>query len=319
MALASQSKWALVGPGAIGLYYSALLIKSGVPLSIIARSDLVAMRENGILLRFLQYSGDDAEKLYLNSEFNVTPKQISADSNKVGFVDYILIAAKSTVNQNLLSSLDPLIKEGHTVLITLQNGLGNAEFFAQHFPRNPVLSGLCFVCVNRTAPAVVENYLLGRVEIGSFQDRWSECASSVVDVFNSAGIKTQLARSMSAALWRKLCWNIPFNGLSIVCGGITTDRILNDPSRRARAARLMQEVRSVSTKAGYFISDDFIQSQFDVTESMGAYKPSSLIDFVSGRSVEVEAIWGEPLRRGMAMGIDMFELQDLYESLKKIL
>ena len=86
MALASQSKWALVGPGAIGLYYSALLIKSGVPLSIIARSDLVAMRENGILLRFLQYSGDDAEKLYLNSEFNVTPKQISADSNKVGFV-----------------------------------------------------------------------------------------------------------------------------------------------------------------------------------------------------------------------------------------
>ena len=318
MTLARQPKWALVGPGAIGLYYSALLIKSGSSLAILARSDLAEMRENGILLRLLQYSGEEADTLVLNSEFNLMPEQITADANEIGFVDYVLIASKSTVNQNIIGSLGPLVKEGHTALITLQNGLGNAEFFAQYFPRNPVLSGLCFVCVNRTAPAVVENYLTGRVEIGSLQDLWPECAAAVVDAFNSAGIRTKLAKSMSAALWRKLCWNIPFNGLSIVCGGITTDRILKDPSYRARAARLMQEVRSVSTKAGYLISDDFIQSQFDVTESMGAYKPSSLIDFLSGRSVEVEAIWGEPLRCGKAMGIDMFELQDLYECLKKI-
>jgi len=53
-----------------------------------------------------------------------------------------------------------------------------------------------------------------------------------------------------------------------------------------------------------------------VTEKMGAYQPSSLIDFVQQRPVEVEAIWGEPLRRGRAAGVTMPELQQLYAAIQ---
>ena len=105
MTLSRQPKWALVGPVAIVLYYSALLIKSGTSLAILARSDIAEMRENGILLRLLQYSGEDADTLVLNREFNLMPEQITADANEIGFVDYVLIAAKSTVNQNIIGSL----------------------------------------------------------------------------------------------------------------------------------------------------------------------------------------------------------------------
>jgi 2-dehydropantoate 2-reductase len=49
---------------------------------------------------------------------------------------------------------------------------------------------------------------------------------------------------------------------------------------------------------------------------MGPYRPSSLIDFVEGRDVEVEGIWGEPLRRGLAAGVKMPETEKLVAEIK---
>ena len=51
---------------------------------------------------------------------------------------------------------------------------------------------------------------------------------------------------------------------------------------------------------------------------MGAYQPSSLIDYLAGREVEVEAIWGEPLRRAQAAGVAMPHLEKLYAELKRL-
>ena len=51
---------------------------------------------------------------------------------------------------------------------------------------------------------------------------------------------------------------------------------------------------------------------------MGAYRPSSVIDFVEGRPVEIEAIWGEPLRSAIKAGADMEKLNDLYQSIKAL-
>jgi 2-dehydropantoate 2-reductase len=51
---------------------------------------------------------------------------------------------------------------------------------------------------------------------------------------------------------------------------------------------------------------------------MGPYRPSSLIDWQEGRAVEVEAIWGEPLRRAQAAGIAMPRLAALYAQLRHL-
>jgi len=109
---------------------------------------------------------------------------------------------------------------------------------------------------------------------------------------------------------------VPFNGLAIAAGAITCDRILADPALKHRARRLMLEVQAAAAGYGHRIDDSFLQGQFDVTEKMGAYQPSSLIDFVQQRPVEVEAIWGEPLRRGRAAGVTMPELQQLYAAIQ---
>jgi len=298
--------YALVGPGAIGLYYGGLLANSGAALHVLARSDYQVLEASGISIRMI-----DPTTNTLNAEHHVKPVQVAQRADEIGAVDYVIIAAKATVNAALIESLCPLIACGRTVVLTLQNGMGNADFFAKHFPQTPMLAGLCFVCANRTAPGVVENYLPGRVEIGSLHDAYASEALAMVELFNQAGIRTNHSSSLNASLWRKLCWNIPFNGLSIAAGGITTDKILGDPNIVQRARRLMQEVQQAAALDGHAIPDSFLQGQFDVTERMGAYQPSSLIDFLEARAVEIDAIWGEPLRRGQALGAAMPELEQL--------
>ena len=138
----------------------------------------------------------------------------------------------------------------------------------------------------------------------------------MVGAFQLTGIKTITSQQLEASLWRKLCWNIPFNGLSVVAGGFTTDQILANPDLYARANALMQEVQAAARRAGHPIGDDFLQQQFDVTHGMGAYRPSSLIDFQAGRAVEVEAIWEIPLLRGQNLGASMPELVRLVAALR---
>jgi len=307
----SERRWALLGPGAIGLNYGAHLAESGVSLSIVARSDREALASHGIRLRVVSPATGVPER-----ERAVTPAAVVGSAGEAGTVDAVIIAAKSTANEDLIGDLRALVVPGRTILLTLQNGMGNAEFFARHFPENPVLGGLCFICVNRVAPGVVENYHPGRVEIGSFDDRWPGLAESAAAMFEAAGVRARYAPELDAALWRKLCWNVPFNGLSIAAGGVTTDLILADPAIKNRARRLMNEVRAAAAAAGHGIPDKFIEGQFEVTEKMGAYRPSSLIDHLEGRPVEIEPIWGEPLRRGRALGVAMPELEKLYGEIR---
>lgn len=309
--LKQNSSYALVGPGAVGLYYGGRLAEAGAALHVLARSDAPVLQSQGITLRNV-----DPSNYELVSERQIQPAQVDTDPQAIGPVDCVLVAAKSTYNHKLVHDLQPLIEPGRTVILTLQNGVGNAEFFAQYFPDNSIVCGLCFICVNRTAQAVVENYHPGRVEFGSLGDAWPELVTSVVECFKGAGVKAIGSESLDASLWRKLCWNIPFNGLSIAAGGWTTDRLLADPDLKARARRLMEEVREAAALSGHVIPDKFIQGQFDVTEQMGAYQPSSLIDYLAGRPVEVEAIWGEPLRRGTALGAAMPELRQLVAELQ---
>jgi 2-dehydropantoate 2-reductase len=309
--LSAKSRYALVGPGAVGLYYGGLLAESGAALNVLARSDATTLADSGITLRSVNPQNNE-----LIQQRQIMPAQISTDARAIGRVDCVLVAAKSTYNEQLVDSLRPLIEPGRSVIVTLQNGMGNAEFLASNFPHNPILCGLCFVCVNRTAPAVIENYHPGRVEFGSLGDTWPQLVSTLVQIFKHAGVKSVSSHSLDASLWRKLCWNIAFNGLAITAGGLTTDRLLADARLARRARRLMEEIARAAALSGHVISDTFIQAQFDVTAKMGAYQPSSLIDYLAGRPVEVAAIWGEPLRRGLALGAAMPELAQLLVELK---
>ena len=97
-----------------------------------------------------------------------------------------------------------------------------------------------------------------------------------------------------------------------------TDVLINDPQNRALCLRLMEEVAAGSAACARPIDPVFIDQMIDYTESMESYAPSMKLDFDSGRPLELEAIYGNPLRAARAAGIPMPETQVLYDQLKSL-
>jgi 2-dehydropantoate 2-reductase len=296
---------AVVGAGAVGAYYGARLARAGEDVNFLMRSDLAAVRERGLTVRVA------------DGDFHLSKVAAFGDPAQIGPVDLVIVGLKATANDALEKLLPPLL-HATTAILTLQNGLGADEFIAARFGAGRVLGGLCFICLNRVGPGIVECYHPGLMNIGEFQRPAGERARAIAAVFLAAGVKCVVAENLDEARWRKLVWNVPFNGLSIAAGGITTDRILANPALAAEARALMSEIQAAARALGYHVPDEFLESQIAVTAAMGPYKPSSLVDFLERREVEVEAIWGEPLRRARAAGVGTPHLAALYEKLREL-
>lgn len=292
-------KIAIVGSGAVGCYYGALLAQAGEEVHFLMRADLETVQKEG-----LRIQKPDGKIL-------IKPAHAHGRTEDIGPCDLVIIALKATSNDALPALLPPLLKE-ETQILTLQNGLGNEAFLEKHFGAERVLGGLCFICLNRIAPGVVENFFPGYVVIGEARGGPQERTRKLVEMWQRAGTVCHLAENLEEERWRKLCWNIPYNGLSIVAGGIDTEKILAQPSLVELIRALLREVQAIARKLGHGIEDSFLQRQLDNTYPMGPYKPSSLIDFQLDRAVEVEAIWGEPLRQAKQAGVEAPRLEMLY-------
>jgi 2-dehydropantoate 2-reductase len=291
---------AVVGAGAVGSYYGAHLANRGHAVRFLLRSDFDAVRRHG-----LHVVRPDGEIRLERVEAAPSPKEI-------GPVDLVLVALKTTANGSLRELVAPLLHE-HTAIVTLQNGLGSDELLAELFGARRVLGGLCFICVNRVAPGEIICTAPGSVSLAELGRPAGARVRAVAAMFEDAGVRTIVGDDLALLRWRKLVWNVPFNGLAVACGGITTDRILADPTLEAEVRALMREVLAGAARLGHHIPDEFVESQIAATRPMGSYRPSSLIDYLEGAEVEVEAIWGEPLRRAKAAGACVPRLEALYE------
>jgi len=203
-----------------------------------------------------------------------------------------------------------------TLLLTLQNGLGNEELLARHWGSERVLGGLCFVCLNRLAPGMVSHTAGGRITVGEYRSDERGRVQEIATRFAAAGIPCEAEKDLEAAQWKKLIWNIPFNGLAIAEGGVTTDVLLADPGIEAEIRTLMEEVVATAHKAGLEVDPALIDFNIDRTRPMGPYRPSSMIDFVEGREVEYQVIWAEPLRRAHELGVPVPRMETLAQRIR---
>ncbi|MCB1208264.1 MAG: 2-dehydropantoate 2-reductase [Verrucomicrobiales bacterium] len=299
---ALPQKIAIVGAGAVGCYYGGRLAQHGNEVHFLMRSDYSAVKAHGLQIH--SPLGD----------VHLQPVHCHQTTAEIGPCDLVIIAIKSTANLALLDLLPPLLNE-NTRLLTLQNGLGNEEFLAQHFSAQPISGGLCFVCINRTAPGIIQHIAQGQIILGDHQQLASADSHALAAEMKRCGIPCHVDDSLMRARWKKLVWNVPFNGLSIVAGGIDTAAILDSAPLTARVHALMLEVITAANSLGHPIPLSLADDMIARTRTMTPYKPSSLIDFLDGKEVELESIWGQALRQATAAGVPMPELQRLHTEL----
>ncbi len=302
--LPSRPRIAIIGSGAMGCYYGARMAQHGHDVRFLMRADLAHVREHGLTIK----SGV--------GDFALPEVQAYANTAEMGPCDLVFIALKTTANADLAALLPPLLQP-QTVIVTLQNGLGNEALLASLHRPEQVLGGVCFVCINRTGPGVIDHISDGDVALGEFVGGPRPRTEAISSLLNACLIPSRVESSLAVVRWKKLVWNIPFNGLAITGGGITTEDILTQTALAASARALAEEAAAAAAALGHPLPAGWADYQISRTPAMGPYKPSSMIDFVENRPVEVEAIWGEPVRQARAAGAAIPRMAQLYQEIRE--
>lgn len=283
---------AVLGAGAVGGYYGGRLAAAGEDVHFLYRSEYERVRDHG--LRIESVDGDWSGRVNAWSSIQEMPG-----------CDLALVCFKSAQSP-LLGAMLTKVLGTRGVAVCLMNGLGHEEIIAAAIGRDRVIAGAAFICAERGGPGTVRHFAVGGLAIAPyFEDGREHIAQICGDLsqrFAKAGVKCQNLSDGSAVKWGKLVWNVPFSGLSIYYGGVTTDLILDGADRERFAVGLMDEVMAAASACGVGLDPRAPAWNLSGTRAMGAYRPSMLVDFELRRPVEISAIVEEPLRRGLEVG-----------------
>jgi len=299
-------KIAIVGAGAIGSYYGARLAAAGNDVRFLLRSDYEHVKKNGLCVKSV------------HGDFELPQVSAYQSSEEIGEVDLIIVAWKTTSNQLADKIISPMLGP-ETKILTLQNGLGNVECFGELFGIERILGGLCFVCINRKEPGLISHTASGLIRLAWADQEMDEFSNELVQLFKAANIRCEGVDSLEKALWMKLVWNFPFNGLALAEGGVDTEVLLKERQLEPIVRKIMREVIDIGRTLGHDISYSMIDQQIAITLPMGPYRPSSMIDFVEGKQVEYEAIWQKPLEVADKVGLKVPEMNKLADRIRQVL
>ena len=283
-------KIAILGAGALGCYYGARLAEAGEDVCFIMRSACESVQKDGLHIRSVE------------GDIHLPEARATRDPQECGPVDLVVVGWKACCNPQFATALPPLLHEG-TRVVTLQNGMGNAEEIARFVPAERVFIGLCFVCCMVETPGHINHLEGGNIQFAPLvaDEAGLAGAQELAELFARARIRTSAFMHNEQILWCKLTWNIPFNGLCLAHGGISVEELFRMPEEVERARRIIEEVCTTAELRGFPLPRDIVQYQMDRTAVMGPFIPSSAVDYNLGRPVEYEAIWGAPLERARAV------------------
>ncbi|GLI39985.1 putative 2-dehydropantoate 2-reductase [Geobacter hydrogenophilus] len=286
-------KIAIVGAGALGLYYGALLQRSGEDVHFLLRRDYEAITRNGLKV------------FSINGDFMLPQVKGYRSPGEIGTVDLVLVGLKTFANDRLEELIRPLVGEG-TQILTLQNGLGNEEELASLFGAERIIGGVAFLCSNRGEPGEVHHLGAGRIILGEFLPRDRERIEQLSAMFVKAGVDCRTTDDLKRARWEKLVWNIPFNGLCALLQQPVNLILARDASRKL-VRGIMLEVIAAANAQGLAtpLAEEYADGMLEFTDAMGEYRPSMQIDREEGRSLEIAAIFRTPLAYGARQGIAM--------------
>ncbi len=288
----------IVGTGAVGGFYGALLAKAGAEVAVVSRSDHETVRRAGIHVRSPL------------GEWTFQPAAVYRNAAEVASPpDYLVLCTK------VLPHIDraTLIRDAvgpNTAIVLIQNGVEIEDEIAEAFPDHELISGLAFVCVSRTAPGQVWHQAYGNLMFGDYPAGVSPRVESLCAAFTQTGVRAKATADIVAARWRKCVWNAPFNPLSVLSGGLYTSDILQSQEPFVRT--LMSEVCAIAAASGHPLPEDVVDRNIEDTRKMPPYKTSMLLDFEAGRPMETEAILGNAVRAARREGVPVPHLASVY-------
>ena len=288
--LSRAVKILVVGPGAMGTLFAALLAFGGHQVTLLGRRPEVVETINS-----------EGVTVVRGRTRKTAPVRAISAVGRADVADLVLMCVKAfdtlQATRDAARALGP-----EAPVMTLQNGLNNLETIASVVGRERVIGGVTSQGATLLAPGLVRHAGEGRTAIGEMDGKESPRLRSMADAFREAGIGVELSRSVDSLVWGKMVINCSINPLSALLR-VTNGQLLERQETRALLGAVAQESASVARARGITLSyDDPVGRVETVCRLTAANRSSMLQDIERGVRTEIEYISGAMVREGDATG-----------------
>lgn len=303
-------KIAIIGPGAMGLFFAARLQQSGQEVWLVDyRPERAAhLRREGLNLE------------EIDGTTHHFPLQVTTDVTIIGPCELGMLMVKSHQTRAAAQALPPLLAGGG-IALTVQNGIGNLEVMAEVAGADRLLAGVTMLGVTRLAAGHIRHAGQGPVILGiPPHSRVSpQELALIVQVFSQAGLDCRAEPDIMTVLWQKLLINVGINPVTALT------RLSNGCLPEIAAAwevvsAAVLEAQAVGLAAGLPLPPEPLARVRQVCEATAANRSSMLQDILKQRPTEIDALNAQIVAHGQRLGIPTPTntiLTDLIKALEK--
>jgi 2-dehydropantoate 2-reductase len=276
-------KIAVMGAGAVGCYYGAMLARAGHAVTLVARPQHVkAVREHGLIL----------ETAAFTESFAVAA---TADASGVRGAQIVLFCVKSGDTAAAGQEMAPHLDAGAAIL-SLQNGVDNAERLQRALGR-PVIPTAVYVATEMPLPGHVRHHGRGELVIGAAPE-----SPALAELFRLAGVKAAISERVIDDLWTKLIVNCAYNALSAI-PQLPYGRMMRVEGVTSVMKTIVEECIAVARACDVRIEGDLLVKVLGLAASMPDQLSSTAQDLARGKPTEIGHLNGYIVRTGERLGI----------------
>ena len=283
----------VVGAGAVGSFFGAMLARAGHDVTLIGRAAHV------------QAIGRDGLELHRGGTVDTVRLTATVDMRAVGEADLVLLCVKSTDTDATAREIAPLLAP-HVLVMSLQNGVENAATIARHV-RQTVIPAVVYLATSMPEPGVVCHFGRGDLVIGALDGAGAPAGrpslQAVAGLFESAQVPVRISTDVIGELWRKLLVNCAYNAISGLAQ-TPYGRMVELPEIRELQQALVRELLAVAQADGQHLPlDEALAAVQRIAETMPQQLSSTAQDMARGKPSEIDHLNGFIARRGAALGI----------------
>jgi 2-dehydropantoate 2-reductase len=274
---------AVMGAGAVGCYYGAMLARAGCEVTLIARPQHVeAVRRAGLRLQSSTF--DEQVRLHA-----------ATGPDEARGAELVLFSVKSTDTEAAGKAMAPYLGRD-SAIVTLQNGVDNAERLAATLKRE-VVPAVVYVAVEMAGPGHVRHHGRGELVIGR-----SGASEAVVAAFRAAGVPAEASDNVAGALWAKLIVNCAYNALSAITQ-LPYGRLVQGSGVPDIMRDVVDECLAVARAAGVQIPGDMHEAVLRIAQTMPGQYSSTAQDLARQKKTEIDHLNGFVVRKAASLRV----------------
>jgi 2-dehydropantoate 2-reductase len=296
----------VMGAGAVGGYYGAILAGRGHDVTLVARgAHLRALQDRGLTVR----DGD-------RSRGPLPVRAVGSPGDAPPGPELVLFTVKGYDTEQAARALAPALGPA-TAVLTLQNGIDGVERLAAVLGPAPVLAGTTVIEATVPEPGLVVRLgLPPRIVLGEPDGPPSARAEAIAAAFRDAGVPAEVVPDIRRALWEKFVRLAPGATLTSACQA-PIGTVRDDPAGAALYRRLVEEAVAVGRAAGVDLGPHAADQALGFIWSLPATMRTSMQrDFERGGPVELEPLTGAVVREGRRRGVPTPAFDALYAVLR---